>query len=370
MGDMVANKVDYSLWEDLNVLVTGHTGFKGAWLTLLLKRLKCNIYGISLPPLDNCLYSKLNNPIYNSRSAYIDINNFTELDTHLSSIRPKIIFHLAAQSIVSDGYTNPLNTYQTNVIGTLNLLQSISNINYPCVVIVVTTDKVYKSNQSVISYRENDRLGGFGDPYSASKACVEILCNSWMESFIGNLPHQNPNVLLATVRAGNVIGGGDWSFNRIVPDIMRSIYMNKTLIIKNPEATRPWQHVLDPIFGYLLLAQKLYKNLYSKDKIFCTRELAVNFGPDIKSNRSVLHLVKEINNIWNCEYEIRQSNSSPKEDSNLHINSDLAYSMLTWNTKWDFKSTIERTVYWYKSVSDGLSCLDLCEENIEDYLHG
>ena len=266
------NKMDQSFWRNRKVLITGHTGFKGGWLTKILHSLGSKIVGVSntdMGPLSLYNILGLNSRLSNTHyglNQFIDLLDENSLQTVFQKFNPEIVFHLAAQPIVINSYKEPHLTHQTNFIGTLNILEASRKNANLSVFISVTTDKVYHNNGDIFSFRETDALGGH-DPYSASKACADILTQSYFKSFFNEL-----NIGVASARAGNVIGGGDWAENRLIPDIVRSAHSNEKLVIRNPSATRPWQHVLEPLSGYILLAQKLHENPQKHSS-------PINFGP-------------------------------------------------------------------------------------------
>jgi CDP-glucose 4,6-dehydratase len=247
---------------------------------------------------------------------------------------------MAAQPLVSESYCNPLYTYETNVFGTINLLEAVRNINKKCTIIVITTDKVYDNCEIEYAYKETDKLGGL-DPYSSSKACCELIINSWRNSFY----QKNTNIKIATARAGNVIGGGDWAKNRIIPDLIRSIQDNKTLIIRNPYSTRPWQHVLEPLSGYLMLAHKLH----SSDEIIF--QSSFNFGPNEKSNKTVVELIDECFIHWNGNYLIKDNENKFYESNLLQVSIEKSKTILNWTPKWNFQECIKNTIEWYKKFN-------------------
>ena len=242
------------------------------------------------------------------------------------------------------------------MIGSLNLLNSIKNINNPCSIVIVTTDKVYKNNEWAFGYRENDQLGGY-DPYSASKAALEIAVSSWRKSFCNV---SNNNIKIATARAGNVIGGGDWAVNRLIPDAIRSIINEEDLLIRNPNSTRPWQHVLEPLWGYMLLAKSLYQN----EKEFCD---SFNFGPYIQSNRTVKQVVERIFEIWPGRYIYNNEENNDYEAEKLYLQIDKAFHKLNWRPRISFEKSIERTIYWYKDFYEGKSSIECCLRDIDFY---
>ena len=264
------------------VFITGHTGFKGSWLSYWMQSLGAIVKGFSLPPItEPNLFSLLELPRY-MESVYGNISNFSVLLNEINHFKPDFIFHLAAQPLVRKSYRDPLDTFQTNVVGTANILQALHELDTPCICICITTDKVYKNNEWVYPYRENDRLGGY-DPYSASKACSELVISSFSNSFFNTNTYRQHNKALASARAGNVIGGGDWSEDRLLPDIIKSLSEKKDIIIRNPSAVRPWQHVMEPLLGYMQLALSLQKdvNRYTG---------GWNFGPHTEDNFSVIDL--------------------------------------------------------------------------------
>ncbi len=251
--------MNLKFYNKKKILVTGHTGFKGSWLTLFLNELNADIMGISLPPKTAEDFFVVNKLDKLCDSHILDITNFLSVQKKITQFQPDLIFHLAAQPLVRYSYLHPLETFQTNVMGTANILEAVKNIQSPCAIVVITTDKVYQNKEWNYPYRENDRLGG-KDPYSASKACVEMLISSYQNSFFNPKDFGVHHKALATARAGNVIGGGDWSEDRLVPDIIRAIKNNSEIIVRNPEAVRPWQHILEAASGYLLLGEKLYQD--------------------------------------------------------------------------------------------------------------
>ena len=343
------NKLDFNpflnkkFWKGKKVLITGHTGFKGSWLTIWLLNLGAEVIGFSLDEEKNCLFSKLKikSDIFHNIS---DIRNIDALDKVIKICKPDIVFHLAAQPLVRIGYLKPLITWETNLMGTINLLNCLSKLEKKCIAIFVTTDKVYKNNEWIYGYREEDTLGGF-DPYSASKAACEIAIASWRSSYLGKNKYQKENLLIASVRAGNIIAGGDWSMYRIMPDIVKSLLYKEVIKIRNPYSTRPWQHVLEPLSGYLSLAKAINDNPNNNNFLS-----SFNFGPNIESNRKVLDLVDYALKFWEGKYEIENYKGNPKESNLLNLNIDKAYHQLGWKPILSFEITVERTINWYKNV--------------------
>ncbi len=332
-----------SVFNNKKVLITGHTGFKGSWLASWLNYLGADVSGIALPPPSSpSLFDEagITNEILDIR---LDVRNHEGLIKIVDELQPDFVFHLAAQSLVRKSYTDPIETWQTNVLGTLNLLDSLRKINEQCIAIIVTSDKCYDNVEWVWGYRENDRLGG-PDPYSASKGAAELAFNSYVKSFF-----QSPDngVLIASARAGNVIGGGDWAKDRVVPDCIRAWSAGETVELRNPKATRPWQHVLEPLSGYLLLACHLSKNQDIHGESY-------NFGPMDKDIKSVQQLVEEMSRHWDKVNwrDIPASSDGPYESNLLKLNCDKALMHLNWHAAMDFKETIRMTVEWYKEFYD------------------
>jgi len=361
--------IDKSFWKDKKVLITGHTGFKGSWLALWLIQLGAKVSGISLPPDTRpSLFDQLKISSQLEYNFLEDIRNQSSLDEHVATIKPDIAFHLAAQPLVRESYKDPLGTWKTNVIGSLNVLQSLYKLNNFCAVIMVTTDKVYKSKEWVYGYRENDQLGGF-DPYSASKAACEIAVESFRSSFCLVKEKESSRLAIATARSGNVIGGGDWSKDRIVPDAIRSLNKGLAISIRNPNSTRPWQHVLEPLSGYMILAKKLFGSNYNLDKYDADYYASsFNFGPNLESNKKVSELVDKILFYWPGKWNFQNEITNMHETNKLFLNIDKSFNLLNWKPKWDFETTVSRTVNWYeKFYKNDITPYDLCLKDIEYY---
>lgn len=355
--------IDKSFWAGRRVLLTGHTGFKGSWLLLWLLRLGSEVWGYSLPPQGpKSLFQQLTFEDSNFHHQTGDLMDIATLKKVIIQSRPEVVFHLAAQSLVRRSYREPLSTWATNVQGSLCLLEALKDLDSPCAVVMVTTDKVYQNREWNYGYREDDRLGGH-DPYSASKAAAELAISSWRSSFVGKFPHQNPYLAIATARAGNVIGGGDWAEERIIPDVINSLAAGKSIPVRSPRSTRPWQHVLEPLSGYLLLAERLFADNLSYSSSY-------NFGPFLDANRSVMELVKEVLRSWPGEWEDLSDLSSPHEAGKLHLQIDKAYHLLSWRPQWDFRMTVSRTVDWYRAVFEGASPIECCTADLDFYERG
>ena len=348
------NMVDLNFFNNKRVFITGHTGFKGSWLSYILDRNKSIIKGYSLlPNTDPSLFNQLN--FSNQFNSVIsDINDFDKLREEIISFNPDIIFHLAAQPIVLESYENPKYTFDTNFTGTLNILEILRELDNKCACVFVTTDKVYDNNEIKYSFKEDDKLGG-KDPYSASKAASELLINSYSHSYF-----LNSNISIASVRAGNVIGGGDWSNYRLIPDIIRAYKNNSELNIRHPKAIRPWQHVLDPLSGYLILAKNLYlyKTKYSG---------SWNFGPeknDIKTVSEVIKIAKK----EGVELLYSEKNKNKFYESKfLSLDISKSKKILSWNPKWKSEIAIKKTIQWYLKFYANKSVEQLIENDIKSY---
>jgi CDP-glucose 4,6-dehydratase len=345
-------------------MITGHTGFKGSWFSLWLAKAEAQVYGYSLPPGNPALFDMLQlQDIVQHQIA--DIRDFNQLSKTIFRIKPDIIFHFAAQSLVGASYASPLSTIEVNTIGTANLMEAVRHAGVPAAVIVVTSDKCYRNREWNYGYREADELGG-DDPYSASKGAAEILVHSWRKSFFDPSRLHEHGVRLASVRAGNVIGGGDYAIDRIIPDCIRYLQAAESIVVRNPAHTRPWQHVLEPLSGYLSLGARLLDIDHSEE--YCS---AFNFGPGVNSNRNVKELVEEVIECWGegAWHHFRNDRSN-LETSLLHVSSDKAFHKLGWQPRWDFKETIANTVEWYKkaaSMEDYRQLRDLTLEQIQKY---
>lgn len=328
-------------YKGKKVLLTGHTGFKGSWMLAWLHQLGAEVMGYALPPKNNKdLYNILEGDNL-CKSVLADINDYSSLCSTIISFQPDFIFHLAAQPLVRQSYLNPLETFQTNIIGATNVMESVKNISKQCTVVIITTDKVYENKEWVYPYRETDRLGGY-DPYSASKACAEIVVASYRSSFFNINEIEKHKKGLAVARAGNVIGGGDWSVDRIIPDLIRALETDQDVVLRNPLAVRPWQHVLEPICGYLSLGAKLNEEPQKYSDSY-------NFGPYIEDNLTVLELSKIAIKIWGKgNYITPNLINQPHEAGLLKLDISKALNVLGWRPRYNSYKAIEETVKWYK----------------------
>ena len=354
---------DPQFWVGRRVLLTGHTGFKGSWLLLWLQQLGAQVWGYALEPEGSqSLFSSLAQEL-NSGSGFThqiaDLADQAALAELVQRCQPEVVLHLAAQPLVRRSYQDPLGTWATNVIGSLHVLEALKPLQHPCSVVMVTTDKVYENQEWSYGYREPDRLGGH-DPYSASKAAAEIAVASWRSSFCGEQSHQTPYLRIATARAGNVIGGGDWAVDRIVPDAMRSLADGRPIQVRNPLATRPWQHVLEPLGGYLRLVQALACDPEPPREAF-------NFCPTLASNRPVFELVESMLCHWSGSWLDQRDPNAPHEAQLLHLQIDKAHHVLGWAPRWDYATTVKRTVDWYHQHHQGRPALECCLADLQAY---
>jgi len=353
----INQKVFNGYFRNKKVLITGHTGFKGSWLSLILMKLNAKVYGISnTTPKKNNIYNLIKNKLIKDYKE--DILNFQKLKKIIFNIKPDIIFHLAAQSLVIKSYKEPKDTFLVNSIGSLNILETVRLLNIKIDIIMITSDKAYLNVEKKSGYVENDKLGG-KDPYSASKASAEHIIEAYANSYFIN----NKKIKIVTARAGNVIGGGDWSDNRIVPDAIRSWKSKKVLNVRNPQSTRPWQHVLDPLFGYLLLSYKLNTTKSLNNAKF-------NFGPNTKKNYSVEELLKSLDKSLDGFRWTSKQRYKLYEANLLKLNCNKANKFLQWTPKLNFDQTTRYTTDWYKSYYSGNknNCLKTSELQIENYI--
>jgi len=349
-------------YKDRKVLITGHTGFKGSWLTLLLDQLGARVMGISLEPKTTRDFFVVNQLDKCCVSHIINISDFQSVQEKITGFQPDLIFHLAAQPLVRYSYIDPLETFRTNVIGTANILEAAKSITGKCAIVVITTDKVYENNETHQPYRETDRLGG-KDPYSASKTCSEMVVSSFCHSFFHPEKFETHQKAIASARAGNVIGGGDWSGDRLIPDIVKAIHKGSEIIIRNPEAIRPWQHVLEPLYGYLLLGAQLYDNPEKYTG-------AWNFGPFPDEVLSVEEVViSAIKVLETGSYRIVKDPDAPHESTILRLDISRALNILHWKPRLTTNDAISWTLNWYKELNESKQAIiDYSINSIRDYL--
>lgn len=342
------------------VFITGHTGFKGSWLCYWLHSLGAIIKGFSLAPVTQPnLFSNLS--ITNKFVSITgNINDAVLLQKELISFQPDYIFHLAAQPLVRKSYKDPLETFTTNVVGTANVLNAVRFLDKPCVCICITTDKVYQNNEWIYPYRENDRLGGH-DPYSASKACAEVVISSFTNAYFNLNNFAQHQKAIASARAGNVIGGGDWSEDRLIPDIVKALIEEEEIIIRNPNAVRPWQHVMEPLLGYMQLALLLKSDATKYSG-------AWNFGPQTEDNFSVFHLADIAINVWGSgSTKVGEDANAPHEARLLRLDISKAVGELNWTPKMRAAEAVKRTINWYKGFYNGGKATDLMDEDLKHY---
>ena len=343
-----------TFWRGKRVLVTGHTGFKGVWLVLWLKYLGAEIRGIALPPLTNPNLFELTHLAENIESHFCDIRDSKQVVTLVRAYRPEIVMHLAAQPLVRASYADPLGTFSSNIMGTAHVLDALRGVDSVRVALMVTTDKVYRNLEQSLPYREEDVLGGH-DPYSASKAASEIVIACYRDSLL-----KDQGVAVASARAGNVIGGGDWSEDRLIPDAIRAWQTDKILEIRRPQAIRPWQHVLEPLNGYLTLAEKLW--------LHPEQAGAYNFGPNTHEASTVRYVVELARQVYG-KGDVRYGDGStgPPEAGLLALDTAKARLTLGVEPRWNLAETVKRTMAWYKARHDGADARELCLAEIEKY---
>lgn len=350
-----------NFYKGKHVLVTGHTGFKGAWLVALLEQLGAKVQGYALAPEQPSLYQDIQGDQL-CQSTIGDLLDKVLLQQTVLDFAPEIVFHMAAQPLVIEGYERPVYTFEVNAIGTANLLEAIRGLSGPCTVVNITTDKVYDNKEWHYPYRETDALGGY-DPYSASKACAELVSASFRSSFFNPAHYEQHQTALATVRAGNVIGGGDWAANRLIPDIVRAVQANEEVVLRNPEAVRPWQHVLEALYGYLILGIRLKEQPLQYST-------AYNFGPLLDEGVTVEYLVQQAVQAWGRgSYRVERSEGAVHEAQLLRLDCSKAIQELQWKPKWNAAQAIEQTIEWYRQVLDeGKAPLEVTRRQLAAYM--
>ena len=346
-----------TFWKDKKVLVTGHTGFKGSWLSLWLQKLGAKVVGYALSPPTKPSLFEVAQVADGMTSITEDVRHLEYLQAVIADHRPEIIIHLAAQPLVRCSYEDPVETYSTNVMGTVNVLEAVRQSESIRVVVSITSDKCYENKEWLWGYRENDPVGGY-DPYSSSKGCAELIISAYRDSFFPAEKYQHHRVAVASTRAGNVIGGGDWARDRLIPDFMTAIMKDRPAIIRSPSAVRPWMHVLEPLNGYLRLAEQLWAH----GPKFAQ---AWNFGPNSEDTKTVLWLVEHLTRFWGegARWKL-DSVQHPHESRFLKLDCSKAQSLLGWSAKLRLSTALEWTVEWYRSYQQNKDMRALTEEQI------
>ena len=349
-----------TIWNGRRVFLTGHTGFKGGWLALWLSRLGAKVRGYALDPTTEPNLFTLASVGDSVEDVRGDIRNSAKLESTIADFAPELVFHMAAQPLVRRSYSDPVGTYSTNVMGTVNVLEAVRKTPSVRAVVCITTDKVYHNQEWVWPYRETDALGGF-DPYASSKACAEIVSAAYRSSFFSVEQMNKARVGLATARAGNVIGGGDWSEDRLVPDLVRCFCSGRPALIRRPNAIRPWQHALDPLHGYLMLAQRLL----GQDKTFAS---AYNFGPREEGNWSVERIATRLAEMWgNGACWTRDDDPGAYEAHSLRLDASKARVELAWEPRLNIETALEWTIDWYRAWHGGKNVAEFTATQIAEY---
>lgn len=361
MGIGAYKMIDKRFWQGRRVFITGHTGFKGSWLCLWLSALGAEVTGYALqPPTEPSLFElcKVDELV---KSIIGDVRDGEKLAKVMSKADPEIVIHMAAQALVGDSYRNPVDTYAINVMGTVNVLEAVRTSNGVEAVINVTTDKCYENKEWVWGYRENEPMGGY-DPYSSSKGCSELVTSSYRNSFFSPNEYEKHGIGIASARAGNVIGGGDWAKNRLIPDCINFLLKNEKIRIRNPHSIRPWQHVLEPLSGYLLLAQRLYEDGASFAEGW-------NFGPNDSDAQSVEWVVKKMCEEWGgyASYEVDKGNH-PHEARYLKLDCSKAKMKLLWQPSWNLEQALEKIIEWVHAYQAKADMREFCLQQIREYM--
>ena len=347
-------------WAGKKVFLSGHTGFKGSWLSLWLQSLGAAVTGFALPAPTSPSLFELANVGHGMKSVIGDVRHLRDLTTALNASNPSIVFHMAAQSLVRESYQDPVNTYETNVMGTVNMLEAVRRCSSVRAVINVTTDKCYENKERLQGYTEDEPLGGF-DPYSNSKACSELVTLAYRSSFFNNAQHAQHNLALASARAGNVIGGGDWAKARLIPDILQAFAERRSVSIRYPNSIRPWQHVLEPLSGYLTLAECLFENGPQFSE-------AWNFGPNDGDAQPVSWIADKLCHMWGdgTKWNV-ESGEHPHEAGFLKLDASKASSRLNWRPLLNLEETLDLIVKWHQRYQQGESVHQICIDQISQY---
>ena len=352
--------VDQAFWRGKKVFLTGHTGFKGSWLTLWLQALGAHVTGFALAPDTTPNLFMLGRVSDGIQSIIGDIRDRALLANAMKEARPDIVIHMAAQPLVRESYVTPVETYETNVMGTVHVLDAVRQVPGVRSVVIVTTDKCYENREWEWGYRENEAMGGY-DPYSSSKGCAELVTSAYRNSFFNPSTYAKHGVAVGSGRAGNVIGGGDWAADRLIPDIMRAISQGETVNIRNPHAIRPWQHVLEPLSGYLMLAEKLYTD----GPRFAD---AWNFGPNDSDAQPVQAIVERLTSQWGDGAQWRlDGGNHPHEATFLKLDCSKAHARLGWRPRWNLNHTLDTIVAWYKSAARDEDLKTVTLAQIDEY---
>lgn len=361
MHSNLIRQVNHQFWRDKRVFLTGHTGFKGGWLSIWLASMGAKVTGYALAPNTSPNFYEAADVVGDLEESHIaDIRDLNKLQQAVADARPEIVIHMAAQPLVRYSYVNPVETYATNVMGTVHVLESIRALDCVRAVVVVTTDKCYENREWVWGYRENERMGGH-DPYSNSKGCAELVVAAYRQSFFSPEKYAQHQVAIASARAGNVIGGGDWSEDRLIPDAIKAFEANQALLIRNPLATRPWQHVLEPLSGYLVLAEMLFQEgpAYSG---------GWNFGPRDEDARSVQEVINLLVDRWGSPASwLKDGSEQPHEAHALKLDCSKAQQMLHWIPRWNLEIAIQKITEWHTAYSKGHHMHEVTLKQIATY---
>lgn len=356
----VENMVEPSFWAGKSVFLTGHTGFKGSWLSLWLQSMGAKVIGYALAPPTNPSLFSVAKVAEGMSSIEGDIRDIAALSKAFEKYQPEIVIHMAAQSLVRHSYANPIETYATNVMGTVHVLEAARQVGSVRAIINVTSDKCYENREWIWGYRENEAMGGY-DPYSNSKGCAELVTAAYRNSYFNPHNHAEHGVALASARAGNVIGGGDWAEDRLIPDIMRAIVQGMPVKIRNPHAIRPWQHVLEPLSGYLLLARKLYEKGANYAEGW-------NFGPNDEDAKSVQWIVENLTQAWGKDASwILDKGDHPHEAHYLKLDCSKAKARLDWHPRWHLQNALNAIIEWHRAHRDGKDMRELTLRQINAY---